>query len=499
MKLLSFLKNKSLFHKLILLNIFILLLTLVIRLVDQSQLLFAFPGGYINDLSSYLAQLFFLDACGFHAACSYWYNGFTAFLISPPGWYFFTYPFYLLAGDVKVATYISFILIYFLAFVVIYLYGKRQHIRTSYLILFFLLIFANANSLRGLLRSGRPHELLAWLFFLILFFMLLRYYRKPFDTYVYLVALPFAALIITYFSVAVFGGILFLSLFLVKQHKEQLQLIAVAFLGILFSSFWLIPFLLYAPGTFLINALQNSWLLTFSSATLLKQLGAFIFPLAFVVLFICTYRQSSHKKPLLLFYSPFLVLAGLLFFRLTPFIPILQNIGPNPYFTLFTLLAAYLFITLPKKHMFPLFSLALTFFIIVSSILTLFFTPYFTPQTQDAQDLAELLPFVEERYILLGITPKQVYTKPFSSYAAIYANVTYTRGWYPHVKDQSYFTHVDVLKHSFLEQNCAIFTEKLAYLNTTEVISHTGCSFLAQCGLSLKQEHKGYCLYTALS
>src|SRR3989338_1663432 len=90
------------------------------RLIDQSQLMRYFPLDFVNDISSYMAQLNFLKACGFLKFCPYWYNGFIAFKFTPPAWYFFTNPLYLLFGDVKVATYVSMVLIFVLAFVIIY-------------------------------------------------------------------------------------------------------------------------------------------------------------------------------------------------------------------------------------------------------------------------------------------------------------------------------------------------------------------------------------------
>ena len=70
--------------------IILLAINFVYRLADQSQLLFYFPLDYTNDISSYMAQLFFLDKCGFHAFCPYWFNGFTTFQFTSPAWFFFT-------------------------------------------------------------------------------------------------------------------------------------------------------------------------------------------------------------------------------------------------------------------------------------------------------------------------------------------------------------------------------------------------------------------------
>src|SRR3989344_8074240 len=97
---------------------------LIVRLVDQSQLMFHFPLDYTNDISSYMAQLFFLDKCGFHQFCPYWYNGFTAFQFTSPAWFFFTLPLYWIFNDVKTATYISMVLIFLIGLVSFILFGR---------------------------------------------------------------------------------------------------------------------------------------------------------------------------------------------------------------------------------------------------------------------------------------------------------------------------------------------------------------------------------------
>ena len=85
------------------LALILLFANFIYRLIDQSKLIKYFPLDYNNDGSSYMAQLFFMKVCGFHSYCSYWYNGFTAFLHSPPGWYFFTLPILEIFGKVNIA------------------------------------------------------------------------------------------------------------------------------------------------------------------------------------------------------------------------------------------------------------------------------------------------------------------------------------------------------------------------------------------------------------
>ena len=495
---LSFLKQNNLKHIVIVSSIFLLGLTLLIRLVDQLKLLYHFPGGFINDLSSYLAQLYFLDACGFHNFCSYWYNGFTAFLMTPPGWYFFAYPFYLIFGDVKIATYVSLLFIFLFAFLAVYFLGKKLHLKPLHRIFIFLLFFGNANAIRGFLRSGRPHELLAWFFFLTLFLFFLYYKDRPLTKWFFLTSILYTATILTYFSTAIYASFLFLSLFLIKKGRERLTVVIAALLGLLLSSFWLIPFLTHIQQTSVISYNPNKLLFSLDPIALLKQFGAFLFPIAFFTVFYLSWKEKNKSRKYLLFYAPFLLLAFLFLFRITPFFPFLRIIPPTQYFSLFILLAGYIYITLSDKQKlsYILINLALVIGVVASTVLSLFFTPYFEVQNKNTQDVIELLPFIEGRYVALGLYSQNIYSKSLVSYASIYYQLNTTTGWYPHIKSDSYKKEVNLLKQAFDDKQCSLFMDKLRSLDTQEVITYTGCDFLAQCGMNLKVEKNGYCLYS---
>ena len=136
--------NSKTLDRVLFVPIVILLANFLFRIIDYSKIMTHFPLDTINDISSYIAQLFFLKTCGFHAACSYWYNGFTTFTASQPAWYFFTYPIYALTNNVLVSVFISLVLIFVIAFVIIYFAGKRFGLSITQRIAFFLFMFANA-------------------------------------------------------------------------------------------------------------------------------------------------------------------------------------------------------------------------------------------------------------------------------------------------------------------------------------------------------------------
>ena len=105
-------KSDKISNKWLYLPIFILGINLIIRLINQSKIIKQFPLDIVNDISAYIAELHFLNICGFHNFCPYWYNGFTSFQLSTPGWHFFTYPLYLIFNDYLKAVYTSMIIIF---------------------------------------------------------------------------------------------------------------------------------------------------------------------------------------------------------------------------------------------------------------------------------------------------------------------------------------------------------------------------------------------------
>src|SRR3989338_11157929 len=138
--------------------ILLLLANFIYRLIDQSQMLFFFPLDFNNDVSSYMAQLHFLDVCGFHNFCPYWYNGFVTFKFSPPGWYFINYPLYSLWNNVHAVTYISMVLMLISGFLIFYYLGRLAKLSKIKRIAFFALFFGNASAIGNFIRLWRVHE-----------------------------------------------------------------------------------------------------------------------------------------------------------------------------------------------------------------------------------------------------------------------------------------------------------------------------------------------------
>nr|MBI4157114.1 hypothetical protein [Candidatus Woesearchaeota archaeon] len=169
------------FDKFLLFPIIFLLGYLIIRLIDFSKLLIYFSFDYTNDLSSYMTILHFLKEYGFHGIAQNWYNGIVVLKFYSPGWFFFALPLYLLLKDVRIATYISLILMLIIGFVLIWQLGKIEKLSKAKRIGFFVLFFANAIAVGNFIRLGRVTELFAWIVFIGLFLLIIYYKDRNLD------------------------------------------------------------------------------------------------------------------------------------------------------------------------------------------------------------------------------------------------------------------------------------------------------------------------------
>src|SRR3989344_3690870 len=317
------------------LPIVLLAINLIYRLIDQSKLLFQFPLDYVNDMSSYMAQLHFVKVCGFHNLCPYWYNGFISFQHSPPGWYYAAYPIYLLFGDVKPALYSSIILSLALIFLVIY---KAEFLRISKVksIAFFLFFTSNAIAIGNFIRLGRAHELFAWVNFFIFALILFYYKDKETDWKFLFAGLFYAATLLTYQGIGVFALTIFVVIFHIKPLKEKLKIAAAFILGLILSSFWWFPFIAKISQESAIPTLrQNYWILVFHAKDVYTNIAATAISLAVLVSFYFYWKSQNKSRKELIFFLPLLIFNILFLFRLTPFIPVLKDIFPDPYLMFF--------------------------------------------------------------------------------------------------------------------------------------------------------------------
>ncbi len=472
----------------------------IYRLIDQSKLLSIFPLDFHNDLSSYLAQLFFLDACGFHKFCPYWYNGFQTFNFSPPGWYFFTLPLYWVFGDVKVAAFVALLITFVMLFATIFYFGKYFGISRIKRIAFFLLLFANAHAIGNFIRLGRPHELLAWLFFIISTFIFIIYLHKDID-WKFFLAIPFiAATVLTYQSVGVFLFFVIAGA-LLSYHgqKNKFFVVLAAIIAIGLTLFWSLPFALHVnTDSDIASRPQGERLWSTSPKNTFTNVAAFLFPASLLLLF-CIYWQNKRRAlSYFLFFLPALLLSMLFLFKITPFFPVLRYIFPDPFLTYFLFFAAFFLveIRLPRGKLRNLIIALILILPLASLMINALHTPDFVAHTKLDTELISLLPKIDDRYLMLGDFSKtDSYPRSYYAFAAIYYKKYTASGWYPQLASHAYMQKVDAVNIAFQEKNCSALKLKLSDINTPEVISiNNDCAFFAACDFSYIMSTEHTCL-----
>src|SRR3989338_5389875 len=487
-------------NKWLVLPVIVLAANFVWRLIDESQIMRQFPFDFVNDVSSYMAQLHFLKVCGFLKFCPFWYNGFIAFKFTPPAWYFFTYPLYLLFGDVKIATYASMLLIFVLAFAAIWYFGRLFNLSRIKRLAFFLFLFANAISIGNFIRSGRIPELFAWLNFVIFAFILLWYKDRPLDKK-YLLTIPFLAIIIlSHQVVAVLSFVALSGLFLIKNMKEKLAIIASATVAIAATSFWLLPYAIGFSNSGVVGHVATAELFNFDKLTLPQNIATLIVPIALWVLFYFYWQSHNKSKKELIFFSPILLTSALLFFRLTYFVPILKYVYPDPHMVLFLFAGLFMFFktNFSKSLNFEkLISICIIFTAMLSVAISVFYTPGFSQHTVFDAEMLTALNSVNpaEKFLILG-TQKTSYSKAYYAYASTYLGLSSASGWYPEVKDNSYMTRLRSVGPSFDGRTREEFSRHTSYLNATTIISYyDGCKVLADFGWT-EIKSGAVCLYS---
>ena len=495
--------QRSHWEKALLITPLILLLHLGYRLLDQSQMIQHFPLDFANDVSSYMAQLHFLEVCGFHQPCPYWYNGFTTFQFSPPGWYFFAYPFYLVLNNVQLIAYLSIILSLIAAFFLLWHYGKSTGFSRVKRIAFFALFFANASAIGNFIRLGRVHELLSWVIFIPLFFLLYHYRNRQLNKKFLLVIPLYAALILVYHSTAVLAGFLWLGFLLTRTSwKEAGKTIATIFLAAFLAGFWLFPFIagIFQESAAIPHLKQGSWILDFSRQHLFNNLAVFIVSLACIIAFFFWKKYSKPQKTDIRFFIPTLILAALFFLHLTPFIPVINQIFPDPVIHYLLFFAIFFFLSThytPRWGKFAAFAIIV---IVAASILVNIFhtQPFIQPDTPREQEFLSYLPSLQERFIIMNYN-QLPYNEAFYSLAAI-QNKASASGWYPEEKSYTYIKRIANIEQSANTRDCPAFITELQYFNTTEILSgREFCSFLEECGLQEMTTKKETCFYKLTS
>src|SRR3989344_6341878 len=483
-------KNKILYISSIILGVYFL-----IRLIDQSQMISAFPLDFTNDWSSYIAQLHFLKECGFHNFCPYWYNGFESFLITAPGWMFFALPIYLLTNNILLSSFISLITLYFLGLNFIYLLGRNEQISKAKTLFFFLFFFGNAIAIGNFVRLGRIVSLFGFICFLALAVIVFYYRDKKLDKKFLLFIPIYSILLISHQQESILGSFLVFSLFLV--NKERVKITIYSLISILLSSFWIIPFILASWNTSLFGYEQSNLLnlLLENNIYLLTNIAATLVSMGVFVMFYFYWKENRKE---LFFFLPVLILNFLFMFRLISFIPILRHISPDP-FILFFLFFILFFLTKVKfKNNLKILIWSIVLFVVIVNVAVSHYkTPYFTSYEGLEVEVLSLLPEIEENYVMIGAPGVTSYSKAYYSYGAIYYDLRSSYGWYNQIVSDDYIDIFRGLDQTYYEGNCIKFNDRLKRANATEVLFYGyKCEGLNSCELKEKESKNIACLYS---
>lgn len=481
----------------------------IYRLIDQAQMVSNFPLDLTNDLSSLLAQLFFLAKCGFHKICPYWYNGYEVLKYYAPGWFYFALPIYLLTKNILFSAYLSLILMYVFSFIFLLILAKSQKFSITKTLLFFFLFFANPITIGNFIRLGRLHSMFAFML-LIPFFIIILYYKdKEIDKKFFLFFIPIYTLVLlSHQQEFIIFHILILSLFLVKTIREKIKLILAVLAGILLSSFWLFSFIKSALSANMLSIEEGKWILQFTGQWLLTNIAGIILPLILVILFYLFYTQTIQNKKTkeFIFYLPVLVLAILFLTRITAFIPVLEQIEPDAFMMFFLFISIFLFLKIkyyPVKIK-KLIPIALIILVLLSVIISVLHTPFFIKHTLLEEDTLDLLNEVEGSFMILHPISSTSYPNAYYSYAPIYLNLSTPAGWAEQAISSEYKDSLTGLPKALEEKDCKKLLSLAKKLNLHNILTYNeDCSTLSKCGfkkISEKQSGKEkLCLYNTKS
>jgi len=486
-------KNKYINKKWLYIPILILGINLIIRIINQSKIIKQFPLDTTNDWSSYIALLHFLNQCGFHEFCEYWYNGFVTFKLVAPGWYFFSYIINIITKNYLITVFISLILIFIFGFVIVYKFGKKFNISKEKLILFFLMLFANAAAVGNYIRLGRLPEFFAFMIFVLFAFIILYYKERKFDWYAIWIIPIYSLLILSHQTVAILSSILWLSLFLVKKERQRIKILLLILASIVIDLFWIIPYIkdFYKSAGTIYPIGAN--LLDFSGNYLLENIFTIIIPIAFLFILMLYLKKNKYEKKELLFYSPIALIAILLFFRIPAFVPVLEYIYPDVFMGFLIFFTLFLFFKeIDTKK---IYFIGILIICILSLLINMFYTPWFIEHTQLERDTIKIMGDIKTNFLMSESHSKTSYGKAYYSYAPIYLNISTPSGWYK-IPSEEYFKKLRDFGISINNKDCDSLMKNAEQLNNDYLISYDGdCKFIETCDLKKVNQINNVCLY----
>jgi len=209
--------------------------------------------------------------------------------------------------------------------------------------------------------------------------------------------------------------------------------------------------------------------------------------------------RFSRKK--LLFFSPVLLLSLLFVSRIAVFIPLLNKIYPDIYMLFFLFFSIYFFLKINVSSFSPIFLKFIFVALILISLLSVtvseIHTPKFVPYTQLELDTLDLLPLVEDSYVIPYSISETSHPPMYYSYSAVYYDLSTPSGANNFgTATEDYIEEVRGFNKYIQSKNCQALIDNMITLNVTDIIVYNeDCEFLRECGLFEVKTNNNVCLY----
>jgi hypothetical protein len=284
-------------------------------------------------------------------------------------------------------------------------------------------------------------------------------------------------------------------LFLVKNRKEKVIIaLSVLATAVTTSPFWL-TFLKAAKTSRISSYVSLEWLL--QPGNTIDKITSILIPLLLLAVFFFYFSTAANKKKELLFYSPILLTSVFFASRIAVFIPLFNRPAPDTYNLLLIFFAVFLFLKTDysklkmEKYIQPIILIAVISAITISII----FTPFFQPHTQEVKDTLEILKSVNQKF-RISATPVSVSARAINAYAPLYLNLSTPSGWASLNLPDDYLDSLNRQTEALNSKNCAELKSSMMALDTKELlVFNEYCSFLKSCGFTQKKTINNVCLY----
>lgn len=489
--------KKSILDKFFYFSIVLLSILFIIKLVNMSKMIWIYPFDNNMDLGAHMALLFITAKYSFHQFIPLWCNGFILFQIYYPAWYYFTLPIYYITKNIGLTTFISYLFIYLIGFILIYILGKFQKISKIKRIAFFLFLFVNPITLSYILRVGRITELFSWMIFILFFILMIRYKDEKLDKYFLLFIPIYSLLLLSHYTGFIISTTFLLSILLVrKKLKEILYIFSCIFSFLILTAFWWIPYIKNIWNTPGADEPSLHWIISSIPGTFMDKISTIIIPIIFLMVFYFYWKTKFKEKDGFLFFLPQILLAILLLFRVLPFIPIYNRVAPDSYNILFVFLSLFLFFKTKFKKSIKKLIVSLLFILpIIGVLLTILFTSSYTTYSEEDIDIIDLLDEVDGRLFIYSPEGRLSYT--YYGYATIYYNISTPMAGTPVFLTKELENKDKLLIEYLNNKNCTNLSKLFNELNVKNIIA-TGkkCENLKFCNLKLKSKKEHACLFT---